>query len=466
MGDAAHLPARVSGGSIGGMKTFADAAAALAQGRTSARSLVDTALARIADPAGEGSRAFVAVHASAARVAADAMDTLRHHGLAPSPWAGIPVTVKDLFDEHGHVTRAGSLALADAAPATANARVVTRLQRLGFIIIGRTNMVEFAFSGLGVNPHYGTPKSPWDRATGRLPGGSSSGAAVATADFMGFGGLGTDTGGSCRIPAALCGIVGYKPTASRVPQDGVLPLSFSLDSVGPLARSVECCHLLDQVIAGNPMPQPIAHRSVAGLRFAVPRGTFLLDGMDDHVAASFDRALAKLSAAGARIELLDLPEIGAIPALNASGGFTAAEAYAWHQQLIARKREQYDPRILVRIMRGEKMPAVDYVKALQGRVRICAAVARRTSAFDGLLMPTCPVVPPAIAEVEEERDYNRINMLLLRNTAVGNFLDRCSISLPCHAAGTAPVGLMLTGEHGADESLFVNAAAIEAVLAA
>jgi aspartyl-tRNA(Asn)/glutamyl-tRNA(Gln) amidotransferase subunit A len=448
------------------MKTFADAAAALAQGRISARSLVDAALERIADPAGEGSRAFVAVHATAARVAADAIDTLRHHGLAPSPWAGIPVTIKDLFDEKGHVTRAGSLALADAAPAASTALVVARLQRLGFIVIGRTNMVEFAFSGLGVNPHYGTPKSPWDRATGRLPGGSSSGAAVAAADHMGFGGLGTDTGGSCRIPAAMCGIVGYKPTARRVPQDGVLPLSFSLDSVGPLARSVECCHLLDAVISGNPNPQPLAHRSVAGQRFAVPRGTFLLDGMDDHVAASFDRALAKLSAAGARIELLDIPEIGAIPALNASGGFTAAEAYAWHQSLIARKRDEYDPNILVRIMRGEKMPAVDYVKALQGRQRIIATVARRTGAFDALLMPTCPVEPPAIAAVADQGEYNRINMLLLRNTAVGNFLDRCSISLPCQEAGTAPVGLMLTGEQGADEALFQSAAAVEAALAA
>ncbi len=448
------------------MKTIADAAAALAQGRVSARSLVDAALERIADPGGEGSRAFVAVHATAARVAADAIDTLRHHGLAPSPWAGIPVSVKDLFDEKGHVTRAGSLALADAAPATSTALVVTRLQRLGFIVIGRTNMVEFAFSGLGVNPHYGTPKSPWDRATGRLPGGSSSGAAVATADHMGFGGLGTDTGGSCRIPAALCGIVGFKPTAKRVPQEGVLPLSFSLDSVGPLARSVECCHLLDAAISGNPNPQPLAHRGVAGLRFAVPRGTFLLDGMDAHVAASFDRALAKLSAAGARIELLDIPEIGAIPGLNASGGFTAAEAYAWHQSLIARKRDEYDPNILVRIMRGEKMPASDYVKAVQGRQRIIAAVARRTAPFDALLMPTCPVIPPAIAEVAEQSEYNRINLLLLRNTAVGNFLDRCSISLPCQEAGTAPVGLMLTGEHGADAALFQSAAAVEAALAA
>jgi aspartyl-tRNA(Asn)/glutamyl-tRNA(Gln) amidotransferase subunit A len=448
------------------MKTIADAAAALVDFRVSARALVDAALDRIADPGGEGKRAFVAVHANAARAAAEAMDKLRRHGLAPSPWAGIPITIKDLFDEQGHVTRAGSLALADAPPASLTATAVARLQRLGFIVIGRTNMVEFAFSGLGVNPHYGTPKSPWDRATGRLPGGSSSGAGVAAADYMGFGGLGTDTGGSCRIPAALCGVVGFKPTAKRVPQDGVLPLSFSLDSVGPLARSVECCHLLDAVIAGNPNPQPLTHRNVAGLRFAVPRGTFLLDGMDETVSRAFDRTLARLSAAGARIELLDLPEIAAIPALNASGGFTAAESYAWHQALIARKRDEYDPRILVRIMRGEKMPAADYVKLLQGRQRIMAAVARRTAAFDAVILPTCPVIPPAIAEVAEESEYNRINLLLLRNTAVGNFLDRCAISLPCHEPGTAPVGLMLMGEQGADAALFQTAAAVEAALAA
>ncbi len=447
------------------MKTIADAAAALAQRRVSARALVDEALARIADPGGEGQRAFVAVHAAGARIAADAMDTLRQHNLAPSPFAGIPITIKDLFDEQGHVTRAGSLALADAPPAASNALVVTRLLRQGFIVLGRTNMVEFAFSGLGVNPHYGTPKGPWDRATGRLPGGSSSGAGVATADLMGFGGLGTDTGGSCRIPAAMCGVVGYKPTAKRVPQDGVLPLSFSLDSVGPLARSVACCHTLDAVISGNPNPQPLAHRNVAGLRLAVPRGTFLLDGLDPTVGRAFERTLARLSAAGARIELLDLPEINAIAGLNASGGLTAAESYAWHQQLIARKRAEYDPAILVRIMRGETMPASDYVKAIQGRARIIAAVARRTAPFDAVVMPTCPIIPPAISEVAEQGEYNRINMQLLRNTAVGNFLDRCAISLPCHEAGTAPVGLSLMGEHGGDEALFQVAGAVEAALA-
>lgn len=448
------------------MQTIADAAAALASGRTSARALVDAALERIQDPNGEGRRAFVAVHAEKARAAAKAADDLRHHGVAPSPFAGIPITVKDLLDEHGHVSRAGSIVLADAPRAATSAPVVARLQRLGFVVIGRTNMVEFAFSGLGVNPHYGTPLSPWDRRTGRLPGGSSSGAGVAAADHMGFGGLGTDTGGSCRIPAALCGIVGYKPTAKRVPQQGCVPLSFSLDSIGPLARSVSCCHLLDGIIATGEAPDALHPRPVAGLRLALPRGTMLTEGQDATVTATFERTLARLSAAGARIELVDMPEIAEIGPLNMSGGFTAAESFAWHKELVARKREEYDPLILKRIMRGEKMPAADYVKLLVERPRIQAAIARRTAGYDAVVLPTCPIIPPAVSEVAQESEYNRINLLLLRNTAVGNFLDRCAISLPCHAPGEAPVGLMLMGEHMGDARLFQVATDVEAALAA
>jgi aspartyl-tRNA(Asn)/glutamyl-tRNA(Gln) amidotransferase subunit A len=447
------------------MQHIADAAAALAAGRISSASLVDAALDRIADPAGEGKRAFTAVHAEAARAQARAMDALRHVGRAPSPWAGIPITVKDLFDEHGHPTPAGSAVLRDAPAAAEDAPVVARLKRQGFIVIGRTNMVEFAFSGLGVNPHHGTPRSPWDRKTGRLPGGSSSGAAVAAADHMGFGGLGTDTGGSCRVPAALCGVVGYKPTARRVPITGVLPLAPSLDSVGPLARSVACCALLDAVISGVELPQPLPHRGVAGLRFGLPRGTFLTEDQDPVVAAAFQRALSRLSAAGARIELFDIPELAELPAVNASGGFAASEAWAWHRGLVAAKSAGYDPRILARIRRGERMSAADYIDLLGHRARIIAAVAKRTAPFDAVVTPTCPIIPPALAEVEAEAEYNRINLLLLRNTAVGNFLDRCSISLPIHRPGEAPVGLMLTGEAMADAALFATAQAVEAALA-
>jgi aspartyl-tRNA(Asn)/glutamyl-tRNA(Gln) amidotransferase subunit A len=445
------------------MQTIAEAAADLAAGRVTAVALVEAALARIADPAGEGARAYLAVHADSARAAAAAMDRLRAAGRAPSPFAGIPISVKDLYDEAGQVTRGGSIALEGAAPATATAPSVAKLERAGFVVLGRTNMVEFAFSGLGVNPHFGTPRSPWDRATGRLPGGSSSGAAVATADGMGFAGLGSDTGGSCRIPAALCGIVGWKPTARRVTLEGTLPLSFTLDSLGPLARSVGCCALIDSIMAGEAPWSPGLPMPVAGLRLGVLQG-YVTEGWDAGVTAAFEAALSRLSAAGARVEKLDVPELADIPRANATGGFASSEAFAWHRDLIARARDRYDPRILARILRGGQMSAADYVTLMQDRTRIIAAVARRTAPFDAVVLPTCAITPPAIAAVEDEAAYNRINLLLLRNTAVGNFLDRCAISLPCHAPGTAPVGFMLMGEHGGDARLFSVAQAVEAAL--
>jgi aspartyl-tRNA(Asn)/glutamyl-tRNA(Gln) amidotransferase subunit A len=445
------------------MQTMEEAADALAAGRTSAAALVDEALARIAAGAARGT--FTAVHADAVRAQAEALDALRRAGAPPGRYAGIPVTVKDLFDEAGRTTAAGSVVLRDAPPAAADAPAVTRLRRAGFVVIGRTGMTEFAFSGLGVNPHHGTPPSPWDRETGRLPGGSSSGAAVAAAEGMGFGGLGTDTGGSCRVPAALCGITGFKPTARRVPIAGAVPLSPTLDSIGPLARTVACCAVLDAAISGDEAPAPPEPRPVAGLRLGLPRGTFLTEDMDETVAATFTRALSRLGAAGARLELFDLPELAELPAVNAAGGFAASEAWAWHRRLVARRRDEYDPRILARILRGERMGAADYIDLVDARARIIAAAARRTAGFDAVVCPTCPIIPPPIAAVEPEAEYNRINLLLLRNTAVGNFLDRCSVSLPIHRPGEAPVGLMLTGEAMADKALLAVAAGVEAALA-
>src|SRR5437588_5653525 len=250
--------------------TLASLAADLDNGRTSARKLVEGCLAKIADPAGEGVRAFIHVDKEAALGAADAMDRLRKAHAAPSPYAGIPVSIKDLFDIKGQVTRAGSRALEeDATPAEADAPAVARLRRAGFVVIGRTNMTEFAYSGIGINPHYGTPKSVWRRDVGHVPGGSSSGAAVSVVDGMAYGGLGTDTGGSCRIPAAFNGIVGFKPTQRRVPLDGGVPLSSSLDSFGPLARTARCCAVLDAVLA-NEAIVPLLPRPIQGMRLAVP----------------------------------------------------------------------------------------------------------------------------------------------------------------------------------------------------
>jgi aspartyl-tRNA(Asn)/glutamyl-tRNA(Gln) amidotransferase subunit A len=444
------------------MRTIEQHADALAEGTITSRALVEESLARIADPAGEGARAFIKVYADAARAMADAMDMLRRVGRAPSRYAGIPVGLKDLFDLAGEPTPAGSRALADAPAATANAPVVQRMLAAGFVPMGRTNMTEFAFSGLGINPHYGTPLAPWDRAAARIPGGSSSGTAVAVADGMVAAGLGTDTGGSCRIPAAFCGVVGYKPTARRVPIDGVLPLAPSLDSVGPLAPSVVCCAAIDAILAGE-APWVPAPATLAGLRFAVPEN-FGLDGMDSHVSVAFDRALGVLSKAGVRITRARFPTFDALPAVNAKGGFAASEAYAWHRALLAEKGALYDPRIRPRIERGSALSAAEYVDLVAARRRLIAEFDAATREFDALLLPTTPIVPPRIADLDDEREYNRQNLLILRNTAAGNFLDRCAISLPCHRADEPPVGLMLMGETLGDTRLFSIAAAVEAAL--
>jgi aspartyl-tRNA(Asn)/glutamyl-tRNA(Gln) amidotransferase subunit A len=332
----------------------------------------------------------------------------------------------------------------------------------GFVPMGRTNMTEFAFSGLGINPHYGTPRSPWDRASARIPGGSSSGTAVSVSDGMAVAGLGTDTGGSCRIPAAFCGIVGYKPTARRVPITGVLPLAPSLDSVGPLAPSVACCAVIDAVLSGEAPAVPVAS-GLAGMRLAVPTN-MVLDGIDADVGAAFDRGLATLSTAGAHIVRMRFPEFDDVPAVNAKGGFAASEAYAWHHALLAEKGPGYDPRIRVRIQRGERMTAVDYVELVAVRARLVTAFDARTRDFDALVMPTVPIVAPRIADLDDEREYNRINMHILRNTALGNFFDRCAISVPCHRDGEPPVGLMLMGETMGDARLFSMAAAVEGAL--
>jgi aspartyl-tRNA(Asn)/glutamyl-tRNA(Gln) amidotransferase subunit A len=443
--------------------TLASLAADLDSGATSARKLVEECLAKIADPKGEGARAFIHVDKDAALDAADAMGRLRKAHAAPSPFAGIPVSIKDLFDIRGQVTRAGSRALEeDCTPAEADAPVVARLRRAGFIVIGRTNMTEFAYSGIGINPHYGTPKSVWKRNVGHVPGGSSSGAAVSIADGMAFGALGTDTGGSCRIPAAFNGIVGFKPTQRRIPLDGGIPLSFSLDSFGPLARSVGCCAVLDAVLADEPV-QPLQSRPVKGMRLAVPT-TVALDGLDDDVATTFERALETLSRAGALIERIAVPEFADVGVMNSKGGFAAAESFAWHRYLIVSKGDVYDPRVRVRILRGEGISAADYIDLLNARKSFIARTEARIAPYDALVLPTTANTPPKIADLADDKAFATENLRALRNCTLINMLDGCAISLPAHREGEVPVGLMLASSGGSDRRIFEMAAGMENII--
>ncbi|AXK82845.1 amidase [Pseudolabrys taiwanensis] len=442
--------------------TLDELARDLASGRTTSRDLVEGCLARIQDKDGEGARVFTAVDADGARHVADAMDKMRAAGASLSPYAGIPVSIKDLFDIAGQVTRAGSVVLNDATAATTDAVAVARLRRAGFVVIGRTNMTEFAYSGLGINPHYGTPRSPWRRNDGHVPGGSSSGAAISITDGMAHAALGTDTGGSCRIPAAFNGLVGFKPTARRVPLDGALPLSAHLDSIGPIARSVGCCAIIDAVLAGE-TPAPLPPRELAGIRLVVPEGV-AFDNIEPAVATAFEKAVRQLERAGARIVRVAVPEFDEVATINAKGGFTAAESYAWHRLLLAAKKDAYDPRVSIRIMRGAEQSAADFIDLMAARRSLVARATQRLSAFDAVVMPTVAMTPPRIADLADDAAYGRANLLALRNCTLINMIDGCAISLPIHAGGEAPVGLMLAGIAGADRMLLTLAAAAEPVV--
>lgn len=445
-------------------RTLIELQGVLASGRTSSVALTEAALARAQANDGEGARVFTRLYAERALKAARASDALRQAGFARSPIEGLPISIKDLFDVAGDITMAGSVALDNAPPAAADAPVVERLVAAGAVIVGRTNMTEFAFSGLGLNPHYGTPLNPFDRAAKRIPGGSSSGAAVSVSDDMAAAAIGTDTGGSVRIPAALCGLTGFKPTARRVSREGVLPLSTSLDSIGPIARSVACCAMLDAILSGTG-ENLLGEASLAGLRLAVPK-TVVLESMDAVVAASFDAALGALSRAGAQISEIDVPEFAQLGAINAKGGFVAAEAWHWHRELIQRARDRYDPRVRVRILRGREMSAANYIDVLAARAAWIVAVEARIAPFDALIMPTVPVIAPRIDELADDATYGATNLLILRNPSLINFLDGCALSVPCHRPGEAPVGLMIAGAAGRDRTVLSIAQAVEQVLRA
>lgn len=443
---------------------IAAAAAALRAGATTSEALTAAALERIEDPSGQGRVAFVHVAREAALAAARASDALRRAGIVPSPLAGIPVSVKDLFDVAGQTTTAGSRVLADAASAQADAVAVARLRAAGAVVIGRTNMTEFAFSGLGLNPHHGTPLAAFDRATGRIAGGSSSGAAVSVAEGMAHAGLGTDTGGSLRIPAAFCGLAAFKPTAARVPADGAYPLSRTLDSVGPIARTVACCAAVDAVLAAEP-PAALASPPVRFLRLAVADGP-MLDDLDPAVARAFDRALARLAAAGACIERRRCAGVESAAESGVQGIVASAEAWAVHRALLQRRGTAYDPIVAWRIRGGAGVSGSDYVAALRMRAAIAADWAHASAPFDAWLAPTVACVPPALAPLERGVPvYLRADSRVLRNTALVNALDGCAASLPCHREGEPPAGLMLFAPAWRDRALLAVAQAVEAALA-
>ena len=434
----------------------------LREGKTTSRELVEQALARISDPAGEGAHAFIMVDAEGARAAADFQDLLRRRNRQSSQFAGIPISVKDLFDLAGEVTTAGSKVLKDAAPAVTDALAIAALKSAGFVVMGRTNMTEFAYSGVGLNPHYGTPRSSYDRKTGRIPGGSSAGAAVAVADQMCAVSIGTDTGGSCRIPAAYNSIVGYKPSTGRVSTQGAYPLSSRFDSVGPLGNSVACCAAVDALMAGD-WSGRIEATEISALRIGILK-TAVLEGLDAEVVSAYDQALGRISAAGARLSDFSFEDLLELPVLTTKGGIVAAESYAHHRNLIAQRGVEYDPRVRMRLEAAGAISAADYLAIVKRRAEIISRFNGRMQNFDAIVLPTVMNVPPAISALDGDQDYLRHNSMSLRNTYVGNFLDCCALSMPANEPGAAPVGLMLMGAWGHDQNLFSVGQAVERVL--
>ncbi|MCU6433229.1 amidase [Undibacterium sp. Jales W-56] len=405
---------------------------------------------------------FTTLYPESAIAAAVYADNIRALKMpAVSPLAGLPISIKDLLDVAGEPTLAGSTVLKSAPPATEDAPVVRRLRQAGAAIIGKTNMTEFAYSGVGINPHYGTAPNPADTTTARIPGGSSSGAAVSVATGLCVAAIGSDTGGSIRIPAALCGLTGFKPTANRVARSGAIPLSFTLDTICAMAHTVDDCILMDHLIAEQPIRVP--ELALKGLRLAVPQ-TLFLDDMDRHVSSAFSRALSYLSAAGAHI--IETP-MQLLAEYRSMAMFSAPEAYAWHRHLLAERFAEYDPRVAQRIQLGAKVSAADYIDMHKARTEWIAHMEMALAPYDAILMPTVPIVAPEIAPLIASDDaFFQANGLLLRNTASINILDGCAISLPCHEQGSLPVGLSIAGVADADARILAIARVVENALSA
>ena len=373
---------------------------------------------------------------------AQAADAAAQAGQTLGKLHGLVVTLKDNLDVAGETTRSGGVVCQGEPPAAHDAPVVARLRAAGAVLLGKTNMSEFAFSGVGINPHHGTPANPCDKQVVRVPGGSSSGAAVSVALGLADVGVGTDTGGSIRIPAALCGLVGFKGTQARTPREGVMELSRSLDTVGCIARTVADVLRVDAVMSQHPLPTTQA--DLRGLRFAVPQ-SLLLDDVEPQVADAFETALRRIREAGAEVVNMAWNNLHDIATLSQPGGFSPVEGYAAHHERLARGGESIDPRVVARMRLGQGVSAQDYLAMVDRRKAWIAASEQTLQGFDAVLSPTVPMVAPVLAPLlADDDEFFRVNRLLLRNPSTINYLDGCSWSLPCHAHGTLPVGLMVS----------------------
>ncbi|SFC91428.1 aspartyl-tRNA(Asn)/glutamyl-tRNA(Gln) amidotransferase subunit A [Bosea sp. CRIB-10] len=420
----------------------------------SVRDKLEATFARIRD----GAPVFTKLLTESARAEADAADRRREAGLELSAIDGTIVSVKDLLDVKGVTTWAGSSALKGAAPAGQDAPSVARLRGAGAVIIGKTNMTEFAFSGIGLNATFGTPGNAIDKA--RIPGGSSSGAAVSVAEGSSELTVGTDTGGSCRIPAAFNGITGMKPTHKTVPDEGCFPLAPSLDSIGPLAKDVAGCARLLSVLADRPFDLADGI-SPARIRLGVARGGFLAEA-DPSVAKAYEAAIERVTRLGIAVEPVDLDGFYKEMLAIAPVPLVTVEAAAVHRDLLATKADTYDRRVAARIAIGVPCKAADYIIAMEKRRALIARLAAELDGLDGFLAPTVPIEAPTIAAVEAgDEAFFTANRLILRNPAFGNLFDLCSISLPMPLSDKLSGGLMLSAVAGRDLQLLNIAKLIE-----
>jgi len=427
--------------------------------------LIDDALAR----ARKSDSVFIQLNEGLSSLA-KSIDRAREKREPVPELAGIPITLKDLFNVRNERTLAGSVVRKSLArPEAEDAEVIAPLRDAGLLFLGRTNMSEFAFSGIGVNPHYGTPLSIWDRQTGRLPGGSSSGSAVSVAEGIVVASLGSDTAGSCRVPAAFNGLVGVKPSYGRMSLKGIYPLSPTSDAPGPIATDVDSCYILDQLMSGkwsatDSLPD-LSVREPRSLKIVVPEAG-VLDDLDSEVRSAFDLALDCLREAGAQLRTEKMPVIDASIELFYSKAIVLYEAYQHHQAMLEQYGDAYDPFVSQRILAGKMISDDEQQDRYRAKAEVVEMFSQqfRQLDADALIYPTTPCVPPAISETDDSDNARRVNLRCLRNTVTVNYFDGCSISLPCHRNGEAPVGLMVSSINGDDDKLYSVVATIEQIL--